>query len=110
MQLHEPPRVALQVLGVLRVDGVRFALRGRLGEERRDEELCEPIQRFAEVLAAESFSQSSLLKTGRPKSRLKLCLFSAAKYSFMISFKSFARFTAVFFSAETCIVMSSLKY
>lgn len=48
LELVEPERVGLEVLGVLRLDRVELARGRRLGEERRDEELREPIERLAE--------------------------------------------------------------
>lgn len=44
LQLVEPPHVALQVLLVLRVDGVGFPLGTVFGKEGFREEPCEPIK------------------------------------------------------------------
>jgi len=48
--LVQPEAVVVDVLRMLRLDGVELPGRGGLGEERRGEELAEPVQRGLQVL------------------------------------------------------------
>jgi len=44
VDLVQPPRIVLQILVVLRVDGLHLSGGGAFGEERGDEELGEAVQ------------------------------------------------------------------
>ena len=65
VELEKAPHVALEVLRVLRVDGVRFAFGARRVKERRDEELGEAVEGGFEVFGRDVEKVVGLVHPGK---------------------------------------------
>eukprot|EP00966_Prymnesium_polylepis_P034257 795963-Prymnesium_polylepis.1 len=63
-QLPQPPKIALQVVCILRIYGVHLALRGTLRETRGQEKLREPIERSRQKVVVDIKEEGGVLVRG----------------------------------------------